>query len=464
MAKGFATLLASNRQMFAMLQNMADVPGVPLNRQDTQATLVPPSENEEQATSAVENEQMLHQFFEGIFAVWLKNMSGEGNQPNTPPMPIPLQPGSPGVPFTNTASGPSLSPNKGSFDAYTFAQARTRRQSSPGVPPKDAEAEGALHPMTFTMSNQSQASRTSHESPPSVFTRSSSQSESSQMSEHSRLAARRARVSRVRRGTNDSKSSNAPRVKIDLSNCEPEDREKGLKLLDHVQNNDIRNIEALIENGATLEEEGKHEKTPLLLATYLGKVDAAHILIQGGADLNATDKNDQTALHLAVRRPSAHAIIPSLITTLNTSTLNPIEEQHPLLNACDKDGRTPLHECAKFGMLEPAKTLLAHGADINARDFAGLPPAYFAMSNRKYELTALFLSRDADFASFQWPPSDKYGDSIEKLLRKNGKQRPDAPPDEEDAGGGSAKKKQQPAPRRSSRSFGIGRRRDSAKS
>lgn len=41
------------------------------------------------------------------------------------------------------------------------------------------------------------------------------------------------------------------------------------------------------------------------------------------------------------------------------------------VNARDSAGRTPLYACAAFGAVEATALLLEHGADIDAEDFRG---------------------------------------------------------------------------------------------
>ncbi len=57
----------------------------------------------------------------------------------------------------------------------------------------------------------------------------------------------------------------------------------------------------------------------------------------------------------------------------------------PSAPAGDKD-YTPLHDAAERGALEAAKLLVAHGADVNARERWGIPPIHLATKKDKVEM------------------------------------------------------------------------------
>jgi len=449
MAKGFVTVLASNRKMFAMLQGLAGPQQRP-TRRDTEATLVPQSDDNEaegQTVFSDENDPALHQFFERIFEVWLRNNAADSGSPV-----LTKQPTSPGNPLNSSTS--TIDPSKsaaGSFGGYAIVHGRPRRPSSPGIDPTETNSPNTLRPMITSSSTHSRASSSSATSSTSIMTPSTSIFGSSQTSERSRFPGRKSLSSETRRRDHRSRSFADMPIKLDLGVSDPQARTKEMGLLDCIKKNDILTIEQLIENGATLEEGEGTEKTPLLLAAALGNVDAVNILLRKGADPSARDNTDATALHLAVRRPSAHAVIPFLLNPPNPQQLDSISESHSsLVNACDKVGRTPLHDCARLGELRLAETLIAHNADINVRDSTGLPPAYHAMKHRKYDIVKMLVEKDADFGNFEWPPPHAMGREIALLLEENGWMRPLENAKEDLGSGGKSKR---PENGRSSRSW-----------
>ena len=71
--------------------------------------------------------------------------------------------------------------------------------------------------------------------------------------------------------------------------------------------------------------------TPLMIASYMGHVDVVNCLVKHGADINAQDKQGDTALHFAVRRNSLQAAYTLL--TLGASQVYNNERLTPLLLA-----------------------------------------------------------------------------------------------------------------------------------
>ncbi len=448
MAEGFVAVLASNRKMFAMLQGLAS-PQQGLTRQDTEATLVlQPDDNEAEGQTVLsdEDDPALHQFFERIFAVWLNDKLADSGSP------VLTKPStSPGNPL-NSATSTTDPSNRatGSFESYAMGHGRLRRPSSPRIGPTEIDSAIPLRPILSSSSIQSRTSSASAASSTSMTTPSTSEYGSPQTPDRSRFTGRTSRSSETR-GRNDRSRSFADiHNRLDPGGSDPQAGGKGSKLLDCIQKNDISTVKWLIENGAPLEEGDETEKTPLLLAASLGNVDIVKILLQKGANPSAKDNKDLTAVHLAIGRRSAHEVIPFLLRPPNPQQLDSISVLHnSLVNAPDKAGRTPLHNCARFGMLNPAETLIAHNADVNAQDFRGLPPAYHAMQYRSYEIVELLIEKEADFGNFKWPPPHDSSRDIEILLKEKGWKRP-LETAKEDLGSGSSRR---PETRRSSRSW-----------
>ena len=75
------------------------------------------------------------------------------------------------------------------------------------------------------------------------------------------------------------------------------------------------------------------------------------------------------------------------------------------VNARDESEETPMHSAAYFNSLEVAQVLLAHGADVNARDEDGNTPVALA---KRCSLVAHVL---------HLPPVSR---EVEALLRQHG--------------------------------------------
>ena len=168
----------------------------------------------------------------------------------------------------------------------------------------------------------------------------------------------------------------------------PESNANGTLLLKAIQDGDNDKFESLLQDGCTsFNEKDIRERTPLLLAAHLGKVEMMKRLL---ANCTKTASNDS-----GEKATSSHCDID--------------------LSAIDNLGRTALHYCAEFDICDAAGILIDRGINVNARDNGDFPPAYYAVKNRKYNAVQTLLSRGAT-TDFTWPKPTSA--EIEKLLEK----------------------------------------------
>ncbi len=161
----------------------------------------------------------------------------------------------------------------------------------------------------------------------------------------------------------------------------------------------------------------KQGNTLLHFAAREIEYGVAKLLIEWGADVNATNKWGFTPLH-SVRRPVFEAprtaepaikIIRFLLdngTDINAKNddgetplfwiaarfsespevVELLIDSGALINSRNKHGATPLHEAAKQDSLAVAKTLITAGADINAQDNDGHTPLDLAKTEEMKQL------------------------------------------------------------------------------
>jgi uncharacterized protein len=96
--------------------------------------------------------------------------------------------------------------------------------------------------------------------------------------------------------------------------------------------------------------------TPLHLAAFFGKDDAARLLLNKGAPVNARSTNAMENMPLHAAAAGRHAAIAKLLLEHGASA-----------NARQHGGWTPLHAAAQNGDVEMAKALVDGGADVRAR-------------------------------------------------------------------------------------------------
>ncbi|KAJ3101751.1 hypothetical protein HDU97_001101 [Phlyctochytrium planicorne] len=161
-------------------------------------------------------------------------------------------------------------------------------------------------------------------------------------------------------------------------------------------------------------------RSPLHLATELGRAHEVESILKAGADVNAPEGNDGwRAIHFAclnghlkplqilisygadVRVPDARGLSPLHVASLHGRTLL-IEEliRHGAeVNVADGRGRKPIHLAARGGRADPIKALLEAKADVDAIDGEGRSPlamAYIYHQGQAIEVLTQAGAKDRD--------------------------------------------------------------------
>jgi ankyrin repeat protein len=115
-------------------------------------------------------------------------------------------------------------------------------------------------------------------------------------------------------------------------------------------------MQYLLQHGAAIEASDDSGRTALIEAANRGLTEAAEILLNAGANVDATTKVEKkTALLLAA--DEGHINIVRLLV-----------ERRSKIDARDNDGKTALIVAAARGDADIVQCLLQHGADVNAKD------------------------------------------------------------------------------------------------
>ena len=130
------------------------------------------------------------------------------------------------------------------------------------------------------------------------------------------------------------------------------------QLFQAVETGNLKQVEHLVAQGATVTTEDQFGDTPLHWAVGHGHSAVAAFLVAHGADVSARDRKGQTPLFGADNSAVAKLLI----------------RHGAKVGVRDVLGQTPLATAAWRGRLAVVKVLIAHGADVNARDKRGFTP------------------------------------------------------------------------------------------
>jgi len=124
--------------------------------------------------------------------------------------------------------------------------------------------------------------------------------------------------------------------------------------------------------------------SPLGLASFFGQKEAAELLLDNGANVNAAALNSQRVMPLHSAVAGQHLGIAKLLV-----------EHGALVNAEQEGGFTPLHGACQNGQVEMVKLLLDNGADIHALSHEGRSALFFAREGSHTQVIALLEAAGA---------------------------------------------------------------------
>jgi ankyrin repeat protein len=120
------------------------------------------------------------------------------------------------------------------------------------------------------------------------------------------------------------------------------------------QSGQLEKVRCLVDYGADLNAKDEDDETALILASKCGHLGIVKYLVETGADLNAEGKYGWTALNYASRRGHLEMVKYLVANEAN-------------VNSMHDNGWTALMYASEHGHLEIVKYLVEHGANVNAK-------------------------------------------------------------------------------------------------
>ncbi|GLE05919.1 hypothetical protein PINS_up015130 [Pythium insidiosum] len=164
-------------------------------------------------------------------------------------------------------------------------------------------------------------------------------------------------------------------------------------------------VKPLVDAGAVIDHVGSDHKTPLILASWLGRVGVVKALLAEGASIDLAPCDGLTALHWAVRAEHV-AVIKALVRHGASVMVRDAKHATPLLHACCLD--KPRAAAAIVDTLKQLgkKTELTAMVKDTAGD--GCTPLHMACLNGSLNIVRLLVANEASL-------SEKMTDTLVKL-------------------------------------------------
>ncbi len=154
-------------------------------------------------------------------------------------------------------------------------------------------------------------------------------------------------------------------------------------LADAAQRQQTDRVQQLLHNGSDVEAAQVDRMTALHWAVYHDDVPSVKLLIQAGANVNATNRYGVTPLSLACMNGET-AVVNLLLDA----------DADPSLSVA---GEPPLMTAARTGQIGPVRALLSRGVDVNAAQFKGQTALMWAAAEGHLEVVNALLDAGADF-------------------------------------------------------------------
>ncbi|UCC80575.1 MAG: ankyrin repeat domain-containing protein [Candidatus Zixiibacteriota bacterium] len=181
--------------------------------------------------------------------------------------------------------------------------------------------------------------------------------------------------------------------------------------------------ELLIRYGAEVNSSDRFNDTPLILAAWRGFSGIVNLLLDNNADVPVTGDNSKELLShavekgidrlfeimvsggadLSIKNRVGSGMLHTAAAGGSTAIINVFISRGFSINEIDLFGWTPLHHAAYKGRFDAVELLISKGADINTRTKCGKSPYNLADEKNRAEVKQLLIERGAKTGPQKFP-------------------------------------------------------------
>jgi ankyrin repeat protein len=200
------------------------------------------------------------------------------------------------------------------------------------------------------------------------------------------------RVSQQRPKKNFQKNKSAPDQNKNAGN--KRDSFRMTPLMWAVESGDARKVGMLLDDGANIDATDTFERTPLHCAAEFNNKEMAELLLQRGADTTLKDPFGRRAQDLVDGKQEPGLM--SILKSVSAKEKSFGDDSSSSNDDRDSVGITLLMDMVESGDRTGVQRLLNNGADVNATDIFGRTPLHCAAESNDKEMMTLLLERGAD--------------------------------------------------------------------
>ncbi|XP_064652494.1 ankyrin-3-like [Lineus longissimus] len=205
----------------------------------------------------------------------------------------------------------------------------------------------------------------------------------------------------------------------------------------------VSSLGVLMEFLESVDNDGR---TPLLLACACGHAPVVSVLLEVGANPDASDKDDNSCIHIAcqndytdivvnllqsgvklnVKNNTGETPLHALVKNGNIALVNMFINHRVNVDAADMRKQTPLHLSCRYGHVVIARHLILSGARVSSRDLEDMTALHIACLYKQSQVVVLLLENSASVrivdgkrnSPFHYACRSGDFDSVRLLLQK----------------------------------------------